>query len=209
MGYATSNTIIVEKITEVFDFVNGGAYSDPNAKINDIIRIGDLITLSNNIYIKVTDVKVLTNQYATIYCEGDINPSGNSINQQLISVIHNFDANNISFEYQLNYDSAVNSDVLTLVTENNDIIYFPNHGIVPSITTDYASAEDTESTFAMTKALSDDINTTELLAFSTTRSLEDGSDYSEDGFILSWDTQDYASNTYFAETYIGSTIATF
>lgn len=209
LGYATSNTIIVEKITEVFDFVNGGAYSDPNAKINDIIRIGDLITLSNNIYIKVTDVKVLTNQYATIYCEGDINPSGNSINQQLISVIHNFDANNISFEYQLNYDSAVNSDVLTFVTENNDIIYFPNHGIVPSITTDYASAEDTQSTFVMTKALSDDINTTELLAFSTTRSLEDGSDYSEDGFILSWNTQDYASNTYFAETYIGSTIATF
>jgi hypothetical protein len=61
----------------------------------------------------------------------------------------------------------------------------------------------------MTKALSDDINTTELLAFSTTRSLEDGSDYSEDGFILSWNTQDYVSNTYFVETYIGSTIATF
>lgn len=130
-GYTNGNNIIVNSVTGSYDLINDGNYSNTQNKLLDLVYAGDLISITNNSIVLVTNVDYGNNIITT---NTELNVSGSNLVGELVSVTRQFRANNIWINYNLDYKyllgygntvTAITIDGFELHDENGNVIYVP------------------------------------------------------------------------------------
>ena len=119
-GNSGTNIINIESVTDSFDIINDGLYSDDTYRIKDIIQIGDKIGIPNNTVKTVTSVDYLNNQ---IHLSSNLtsNSSGYlTVNKTTISSDGQIKIwNTVGIQY---VPELITQDGLTLITQDGKII---------------------------------------------------------------------------------------
>ena len=130
-GYTNGNNIIVNSVTGSYDLINDGNYSNTQNKLLDLVYAGDLISITNNSIVLVTNVDYGNNIITT---NTELNVSGSNLVGELVSVTRQFRANNIWINYNLDYKyllgygntvTTITIDGFELHDENGNVIYVP------------------------------------------------------------------------------------
>lgn len=95
-GYANSqsNTFIITQLTGNFDKINNGDYTS-NIRLKDIVFSTDNLIIGNTSNVVVTSVNY---DNSILYCNLITTNTGNSTNPVLLSVVRNFNSNEIFIE---------------------------------------------------------------------------------------------------------------
>lgn len=130
-GYSNSNSIIITSLTNKFDIINNGNYSNTN-HLFDVVLRNDTILVSNN---NILTVENIDYENKILYFNDVLNNSGNATHPKLVSVIRTFTANSVYLYYQ-NFDKAylrdyasisidIDGDAQLLTDTSNNIITIP------------------------------------------------------------------------------------
>lgn len=130
-GYTNGNSFIVTSLTDKFDLINNGIYSNTNNKLLDIVYPEDKLKIKNNTIKTINDVDYDVGDWI-IYANTNLTVAGNADSPVLFSITRNFTANSILIDYsELEYKflqgfgimvTGANIDGVNLQTESGSNI---------------------------------------------------------------------------------------
>ena len=118
---AGANQINIISLTNSYDYINGGVYSDEQYPIRDIVRVGDKVLIANNTERTVTSVDFTNNiVYVNSNISSNVSNSFISVNRTLIS--YDGDVKIIGPEGVQFLPQLTTEDNLIITTENDLIL---------------------------------------------------------------------------------------
>lgn len=125
-----ANNITITAISNAFDLINNGKYSNTNNRLIDIVKPNDYVLIKNNTLQKITRVDYDVENW-TLYVENPLYVAGTENDPVPISIVRNFQANSVLIDTDLIYERFLaaygndiyGSDINNFYIENEDGLY--------------------------------------------------------------------------------------